>query len=906
MSSAFVEAFNSGAVAASATRTVTLTNGAAVGDTLVAAAGAGASATLNSVSDPSGNTWSIVAPNTASAHTEYMAYCHVTVAIAAAADVTFTWSAASVNGASVARFTGLEPVAPIGSIEDYAAPLPNPWQDSATGVGDTYRPILIGGQSTNQNVLPTAPVTGYTFATSDTGGRSNGIWYRTSEITTTGAVTASVDTTGWASGNGDLGLFLFEVTPTPVGGNGFPDMQVMIGVGQGYDTSPVTYTDLSPWVCLDEGIDHTYGRQDALSVIDPPTLAFTVDIATLADDTTLDISDFVNGTPIALQVRRKGDTGTYTRRFTGFIESTTLSYPQSIDVTRNLRVTCNGRMARVEKNKQLQSAIYEVASSHGEGLLYYYAMQYDGSDRSGYPHAKLSKLGTAPQVQFVKDDACLPYDVDDDGDLEGPLAGPKFNGQGPISALRFQNNSTAAFAGATLAATDWPQVAPKTYVMNINVQAYAVNVDHALGGIFLLSKNTGPSTSDADTFLSARINGGAGAFPGEDPTITFWYKTGASTLGTFTTGNLTSVRTNSDHAITLTMVWDYEAGTFKAYINEEQTATQNFTPFTPSVGPDRVYFGTDKNGNVFTTTGGSSVGCRADMYQCFAVADALNEDDHHFINVAAQGTDAFTPIEGGIDLAKAAVALARWQGYDGPVAYEPNTFPWVVGGAVGTSTLRKAETIVNSFNSANGWEVARNIVAPVGIMWEDYSGNLHLKSGADAQAEPIAIAIPDSQIEATAEPVRDSQFLANRAHIQYRDYQFYDAGSYSTQDLYRASATSRSQHGIYELDLTGSIMERTPADYAARIWVNNLKTEHWQLPTMEIRFQNFSYTDQLLLLGLNVLSRIQISPTPAGWPSDLGGELTVQGVDSHFEHEDFVMTLYVTTEFDWTAIGTPT
>ena len=142
-----------------------------------------------------------------------------------------------------------------------------------------------------------------------------------------------------------------------------PDVKVELALGDGYATAAGsrTWTDVSTYVELAQGISIGFGRGDELSTADANTLSLTLDNTdgrfTAGLTSGAYYPDVKIGTPIRVTATPVG--GSASRRFVGFVDE----WPVAWDGTDNYAmatITASSRLARVGLDSPLRSIIEET------------------------------------------------------------------------------------------------------------------------------------------------------------------------------------------------------------------------------------------------------------------------------------------------------------------------------------------------------------------------------------------------------------------------------------------------------------------------------------------------------------------------------------------------------------------
>lgn len=189
--------------------------------------------------------------------------------------------------------------------------------------------------------------------------------------------------------------------------NYMPDVIVEIAFNAGWSTAPGsrTWTDVSAYVELDEGIVMGHGRGDERATTDPNTLALTLDNTdgrfTMGRTGSPYYPNVKIGRPI--RVRSVPVGGVSSTRFTGFVDSWGQAFPDGVSARLLTRVTATSMLARLGAGAELRSGIEEERFLDGP-VAYYPLSEPEGSvtasDVSGSTQQPLRVQGSGASVTF--------------------------------------------------------------------------------------------------------------------------------------------------------------------------------------------------------------------------------------------------------------------------------------------------------------------------------------------------------------------------------------------------------------------------------------------------------------------------------------------------------------------------
>lgn len=186
-----------------------------------------------------------------------------------------------------------------------------------------------------------------------------------------------------------------------------PDVQVEIAFNSGYVTPAAsrTWTDVSAYVELADGIDINFGRQDENSTADANDLTLTLDNSDGRFTAFRAASPYYPnvkiGRPIRVKVTPPG--GSTVTRFVGFIDEWPVEW-DGTDAYAKASIRATSRMARLGLNAKLKSLV-EQEILDVDGLEAYYTLGESSgataaSDSSGSGAAPLTTTGTGTAVVF--------------------------------------------------------------------------------------------------------------------------------------------------------------------------------------------------------------------------------------------------------------------------------------------------------------------------------------------------------------------------------------------------------------------------------------------------------------------------------------------------------------------------
>lgn len=192
--------------------------------------------------------------------------------------------------------------------------------------------------------------------------------------------------------------------------NYMPDVVVQVAFNAGYGTSPASrvWTDISPYVELDQGIDITVGRTDERSTASANTLTLTLDNRDGRFTPERAASPYFPNVklyrPIQVLVTPPG--GTQVQRFIGYVTEWPKSWPGS-DATSYVKIKAVSRMQRCGSGGLLRSMLEEEVFTDAP-FAYYTLAEPSGalvaSDTSGNNNPALSPAvnpsGTTNPVLF--------------------------------------------------------------------------------------------------------------------------------------------------------------------------------------------------------------------------------------------------------------------------------------------------------------------------------------------------------------------------------------------------------------------------------------------------------------------------------------------------------------------------
>jgi hypothetical protein len=188
--------------------------------------------------------------------------------------------------------------------------------------------------------------------------------------------------------------------------NYMPDVVVEIAWDSGYVTPAAsrTWTDVSDYVELADGIDITFGRQDELSTADANDLTLTLDNSdgrfTALRSGSPYYPNVKIGRPIRVKVTPPG--GSESVRFVGFIDEWPVEWDGS-DAYAKVTILATSRMARLGLTEKLKSMIEEQIPSYSPAR-YYTMGDPSGStaavDSSGNAGGRLLSTGSGTAVVF--------------------------------------------------------------------------------------------------------------------------------------------------------------------------------------------------------------------------------------------------------------------------------------------------------------------------------------------------------------------------------------------------------------------------------------------------------------------------------------------------------------------------
>lgn len=269
--------------------------------------------------------------------------------------------------------------------------------------------------------------------------------------------------------------------------NYMPDVVVEIAFGDDYTTPAAsrTWTDVSEFVELADGITITGGRSDERSTTEANTLSLTLDNTdgrfTFGKTTGAYYPDVVVGVPIRVRATRPG--GSSSTRFVGYVDSWPVAWPGS-DASARVAITATSRLARLGRLAPLGNAIAEEYLTDSPWGYWTLAGRADLTDQRG----KLSFRGSGDKPTF-----------------DNP--GPMYDGKG---AAQFSGGRVLFKASGALPAEDDP----------VTVEA-AVSVEAGeRGGIFAFYGGSDPA---ANPVYYARVKANGKIEIGAETTgITGW------------------------------------------------------------------------------------------------------------------------------------------------------------------------------------------------------------------------------------------------------------------------------------------------------------------------------------------------------------------------------------------------
>lgn len=188
-----------------------------------------------------------------------------------------------------------------------------------------------------------------------------------------------------------------------------PTVTVEIAFNATYSTPTAsrTWTDVSSYVSLEQGISINYGRQDELSQADANTLSLTLDNRDGRFTPGLSTSPYYPNVKIGrpIRVTSTPSDGTASTRFVGFIEEWPVSFPGT-DARSWVQVSATSRIARLGLDRPARNIVTETILPDAP-LAYYTFGEEPGAvlaaDSSGRGAQSLTMYGagTAPDFGSV-------------------------------------------------------------------------------------------------------------------------------------------------------------------------------------------------------------------------------------------------------------------------------------------------------------------------------------------------------------------------------------------------------------------------------------------------------------------------------------------------------------------------
>ena len=185
-----------------------------------------------------------------------------------------------------------------------------------------------------------------------------------------------------------------------------PDVQVEIAFNSGYATPSAsrTWTDVSTYVELAEGIDINFGRGDELSTTDANSVRLTLDNSdgrfTAARAASPYYPNVKIGRPIRVTATPVG--GSASVRFVGYIDEWPVEW-DGTDAYAKASITARSRLARLGLNTKLKS-IVEQEILADDPAAYYTLGEPEGAtfanDTSGNNAPRLVQTGSGTAVVF--------------------------------------------------------------------------------------------------------------------------------------------------------------------------------------------------------------------------------------------------------------------------------------------------------------------------------------------------------------------------------------------------------------------------------------------------------------------------------------------------------------------------
>lgn len=234
-----------------------------------------------------------------------------------------------------------------------------------------------------------------------------------------------------------------------------PDVKVEIAFNAGFGTAAAsrTWTDVSAYVELDQGLSITFGRQDERSTADANQLTLTFDNrdgrftpgntgSPYYPNVKLDRPIRVTATPVD---------GSASTRFVGYINEWPLEWPDAADASAYVTVTASSRLARLGTTASLANIVsqsYLVDDPAGYYTLGEPEASTQANDSSGNAAGPLVPIGTGTAVVFGNDTGPGTDGITAAQFAQGQyLGGPVLSGTGAISIEAFFLTSTTPPAG---------------------------------------------------------------------------------------------------------------------------------------------------------------------------------------------------------------------------------------------------------------------------------------------------------------------------------------------------------------------------------------------------------------------------------------------------------------------------